>query len=868
MSRLPKKLRALWRRRQLDRDLEDELRFHLDMKAEETGDYAVAQRRVGNLTQLKEDCRELWSFSRVESWGQDIRYAARMLGKARGFTLVAVLALALGIGADTAVFTIVHGAFAWNLGLDHVDEFVTVGLTDATHEEGFFVSYPDFRYLATQTKTLAGLAAYRMTSANLSDTRTLPDREWCVEMSVNGFEVSEQKPVLGRGFTEGDARPGAPAVVELTYHVWQDRYGKDPGILGKTIRVNDVPMIVVGVMPPGKRFPEDTDLWTPLRPDERMERPENRSVALFGRLADGSTIVKARAELSAIASGLAELHPGPDRQLSASVRSIAAITGAYGARPLFAALWAAVGFVLLIACADVANMLLARGTGRMREISIRVAIGAGRARIVRQLLVESMLLSIAGGFFGWLVAMGGLRWFDWGTRAIAKPLWLHLTLDGTAFVYLAGVSLATGILFGLAPALRLARVDVHTAIKDGGQGVTNARRALSIANLLVVFEMALCIVLLTGAGLMIRSTVNLYGAPIGVNTNNVLTMRVTLSEAKYPLVRDQVEFHRALQGSVDSLPGVEASGAASDLPLQRWESFAYEFEGARAEPGRSPRVGAIIATPGYFRVMEVKPRRGHTFSETDGVAGAPVVVVNETFAKKFWPGENALGRRLRLVKDSAQPWMTIVGVIPDILQNGRRPLEHDPLIYLPYAQEPQREMFLVTKTRVPAGTLANALRTAAQKIDPNLAVYDVRSLENHLAETRLSVTLLSEMFSVFAAVALLLAAVGLYAVISHSVQQRTQEIGVRMAVGGTRRDILRLVFVQGMRPLGFGIALGLPAAFGVTHVLRTQLIGVAPGDPVTLLSVIVVLAAAGIAGCAVPAYRAIRVDPIVALRYE
>lgn len=874
MSRLGKKLRVLRRRRQLDRDLEDELRFHLEMKAEELGDHVEAQRRVGNATRLKEACRELWSFSRLESCWQDSRYAVRMLAKTPGFTAVAVIALALGIGADTAVFTIANGAFTWNLGLDHVDRIVFIGLTDASHREGFGASYPDFRDLQAQTKSLAGLAAYQMMPVNLSDDQTLPDREWCVKMSANGFFVSEQKPLLGRVFTEDDERPGAPAVVELTYHVWLDRYGKDPAILGKTIRLNDVPATIIGVMPPGKRFPEDTDLWTPLIPDAQLERRDNRSVVLFGRLADGATVATAQTELSAIASRIAKQYPNTNRDLTADVQSILQITGAYNMRPIFAALWAAVGFVLLIACADVANMLLARGTGRMREISIRVAIGAGRARIVRQLLIESVLLSLAGGFFGWLVALGGLRWFDAGTDGMMKPIWLHLSLDRTAFVYLAAISLATGILFGLAPALRLAKVDVHTAMKDGGQGVTSARRALSIANLLVVFEMALCIVLLAGAGLMIRSTLNLYAAPIGVETASVLTMRVNLSEAKYPSARDQVAFHRELEGRIDSVAGIESSGAVSNLPFGRWLNFSYELQGARSQQEQPPEIGGIVATPDYFRVMRVKPRRGRTFTQFDGVAGVPVVVVNESFANKFWPGEDAIGKRLRLIKDQgsrkeqAQQWLTVVGVIPDILQNMRRPLEHDPLIYLPYAQEPQREMFIVSKTHVPPRTLAVALRKAVQDIDPNLAVYDVRTLQNRLEESRLSVTLLGGMFSVFAAVALVLASVGLYAVISHSISQRTQEIGVRMAIGGTRRDILRLVYAQGMRPLALGMALGLPAAFVVTHVLRMLLIGVSPGDPITLLTAVVVLAAAGMGGCAIPAYRAVRVDPIVALRYE
>jgi predicted permease len=869
MTRLRKKLRALWLRRQFDRDLEDELRFHLEMKADELGDITQAQRRFGNATRFKETCRELWGFSQLEGWWKDARYALRVLAKAPGFTTVAVIALALGIGADTAVFTIANGAFTWNLGLDHIDRIVLVNLTEASRQQEFDLSYPDFRDFRSRTKSLAGLAAYQFVSVNLSDGKNVPERYYCAEISANGFFVSEQKPLLGRGFIADDERPGAPAVVELTYHVWQDRYGKDPDILGKTIRVNDVPRTVVGVMPAGKRFPEDTDLWTPLIPSARMEDRSNRGLTSFGRLNPGLSMAAAEVELAGIADRLAKQYPSTNKDLTVAVQTIAELTGAYNSRPLFVALWAAVGFVLLIACADVANMLLARGAGRMREISIRVAIGAGRARIIRQLLIESVLLSVAGGFFGWLVALAWLGWFDAASSGLGKPVWLNLSLDKTAFLYLGTVSIGTGILFGLAPALRLANVNVHTAMKDGGQGVTGGRSALSLSNLLVVLETGLCIILLMAAGLMIRSTVNLYGAPIGVSTTDVLSMRVNLPEAKYPASKDQIAFHRALKSRLDSLAGVEASGIVSNLPFGGGIAFSYELEGVSPEPGRSPQIRAIVANPAYFQVMRLKPRRGRTFTESDGVAGVPVLLVNETFVRKFWPGEDSLGKHLRLIKGrAAQPWFTVVGIVPDVLQNFRRPLERDPLIYLPYVEEPRREMFIVSRTYVPPGSLAHAFRRTVQSLDANLAVYDIQTLENRLARTRLSATLMGATFSLFAGIALVLAAVGLYAVTAHSISQRTQEIGIRIALGGTRRDILQLVYAQGMRPLLLGIALGLPAAFGIAHALRMVLIGVSPGDPLSFLLAVFVLVFAGVLGCAIPGRRAVRVDPIVALRYE
>ena len=869
-SRFSKRLRALWLRRQLDRDLDDELRFHLEMKASELGDPEAARRRVGNPTALKEACRELWSFARLESWWQDLRYALRMLAKTPGLSLVAVLALALGIGADTAIFTIANGAFIWNLGLEHLDRTVFINLTDPARRDGFGISYPDFRDFRSQAKSLAGLAAYRIASANLSDPKRFPERYWAAQMSANGFGVSEQKALLGRVFEDRDELPGAVPVTVLAYHVWHDRYGGDPAIVGRTIRVNDVPTAIVGVMPPGKRFPEDVDLWTPLIPDEQLERRENRSVALFGLVREGNKLALVRNEMSAIAGRLAIQYPATNKRLTADVEPIAQITGAYAMRPLFVALWVAVGFVLLIACADVANMLLARGAGRMREISIRVAIGAGRSRIVRQLLIESLTLSVAGGFLGWFVALGGLRWFDAGTGGLPKPVWLNLTLDRTAFEYLAAVSVCAGILFGLAPALRLARTDVHTSMKDGGQGVAGGRGLGSLANLLVVLETALCIILLAGAGLMIRSTVNLYAAPIGVNTANVLSMRLSLPEAKYPSGAELNAFHRTLKSRLESLAGVDSSGVASNMPFGRWISYSWEFEGKPSEAeDRAPTIGAIVASPGYFRVMQVRPRRGRLFTEADTATAAPVALINETFAAKYWPGEDPVGKHLRTVQNhTQQPWITVAGVIPDILQDFQRPLEHVALAYLPFDQQPLREAFVVLRTHVPPGTLAEASRRVVQEMDGNLPLYDVRSLEDRMAQNRLSVTLIGGMFSVFAAVALLLASIGLYAVVAHSISQRTQEIGVRMAVGGARLDILKLVYAQGMRPLAIGMAIGLPAAFGVTHVLRMVLVGVAPGDPVTFLLVTLVLVVAGVLGCAIPARRATQVDPIVALRYE
>ena len=573
--------------------------------------------------------------------------------------------------------------------------------------------------------------------------------------------------------------------------------------------------------------------------------------------------------MNTIARTLAGQYPETNRGLTVSIRPIMEITGVYGMRPLFLVLFGAVGFVLLIACADVANMLLARAAGRAREISIRVAIGAGRARILRQLLIESVILSLGGGVLGWFVAMGGLRWFDAGTGDLVKPVWLNLKLDGTAYLYLAAVSVATGVLFGLAPALRLAKTDIHSSLKDGGYGTLGGRRSLRLASGLVAFEMALCVMLMAGAGLMIRSASKLYATPIGMNTANVLTMRINLPEAKYPRPLDVAAFHARLHQKLEALPGVEAEAATSNVPMFGWVEFPYEVEGRPRSGERLPRVSAIVASADYFRVGQLRARRGRPYRDEEALTGSPVVVVNESFAAKTWPGEDALGKRLRVVRGrDADAWVTVVGVAPDVLQNFRHPLEPEPLIYVPFGEAPARIAFLMARTAVPPQTLAQAFRTEVQHLDENLPVYEVRVLDNRIAENRLTTTLFGAICTVFAAIALVLASIGLYSVTAHSVSQRMQEFGMRMALGGTRRDILRLVFGQGMRPLAIGMALGLVLAVGVSRLLGMVLVGVSPGDPLTFAGAVVVLSAAGVLGCAAPARRAMRVDPIVALRYE
>ncbi len=877
MNRFLKRMRALWRRPKLDRDLEDELRFHHEMQVEEGIDASTARLHFGNPTSLKEASRDLWAFTWIETLWQDIRYAARTLLNSPGFTIVAVVALGLGIGANTTVYTVVSSALAFSMGVDHIERLVSITATDASRRDPFSQSYRGYLDLRAEAKSIQALAAYRMVPVNVSDRSGAPERYSCVQMSANGFAVAGTKPILGRDFTSDDDQPDATPIVILAYHVWQDRYGKDPSILGRTIRVDDVPRTIIGVMPSKMQFPEDTDLWTSLVPDLQAGGAA-RTVMLFGRLANGVKLPTARAEMDTIAHRLETKAPDSYKGLIVDVQPFLNIIGIYTVRRLLIAVVFAVGFVLLIACADVANLLLARAAARAREISIRIAIGAGRARIIRQLLVESVLLSTVAGLLGWLVAFVSLRWFDVATSNARRPSWIHFSIDLHAFIYLAAISIGAGILFGLAPAFRLAKVDVNSAVKDGGHGAAGGRRGRHLAGALVVFEMVLCIVLLTGAGLMIRSAINTYRMVTGVNASNVLTMQINLPEAKYPRAKDEVSFYRRLSTKLESLPGVEVVSLASSMPTGYVRYFPYELESQpSADQNNRPFTAGLIVGVDYFRVMQVRVRRGRVFNESDAIAAAPAVIVNESFAAKAWPGKDPIGQRLRLAREAGlprgpalEPLLTVVGMVPDIQQNFQRPVERAPLIYLPYGAgaDPQRVMFLIARTGVPPSSMAEAFRKEVQSLDENLPVFDVSTLEDRIALKRLDVGAFVILFTIFAAVALVLASVGLYAVVAHSVSQRTREIGVRMAVGGTARDIVRLVFWQGMRRILMGLAVGLPLAAAVTFVLRAVLVGVTPGDPLSLGGATLVLILAGLLGCAIPARRAVRVDPLVALRCD
>jgi putative ABC transport system permease protein len=801
---------------------------------------------------------------------EDIRFGVRTMAKNPSFTLVAVVALALGIGANATVFAITNGVLFKSMPFvsDRILYLANTNVSRGQNRLG--LSYPEFRDWRTQAKSFDAMGAYRFSVANLSDKSGVPSRFNVAEISANTFSMIGQKPVLGHDFTADDEKAGAAPVTILGYGIWENRYGKSAGILGQSIRINDVPTTVIGVMQRDLKFPIDAELWTALVPKADAEKREVRSLRAFGEMAPGITEKLAGAEMETIARNLEKEYPATNQGIRPVVHSFSEEFNGGDVRVLLAALMGAVAFVLLIACANVANLLLARAVDRSREVSIRIALGAGRWRIIRQLLVESVMLSVVGGVLGWLISIWGLRVFDASVRD-RIPSWMNFSMDYRGFAYLAAVSVGTGLLFGLAPALRLSKLDVNTSLREGGRGSSGGPRARYLSALLVITEMALAVVLLAGAGLMIRSFLNIYQTNVGVNTKNVLVMRLFLPEAKYPRAEDQIAFHQRLKARLDALPGVEVSSIATTMPTGGSMNFPYELEHSQpVDEKRRPTISALVISPDYFRAMDLRALRGRAFTDADGVAGAPpVTLVNQRFAEKFWPGDDPVGKRLRIFNGKdPEPWLTVVGVVPNVLQNDISVREHDPIIYLSYRHKPQRDMAIMARTRVPPGTLGTAFRREVQAVDEDMPLFALRTMAERIALNYWAQQIFGTLFAIFAGIALALASVGLYAVIAHSVSQRTQEIGVRMALGASGQNILQLIFSQGIKQLAIGLAIGLTAAFGLTRVLSSLLVQVSPTDPMTLAMVAFVLAAASTLGCLIPARRAMRLDPVQALRNE
>ena len=795
----------------------------------------------------------------------DIRYGFRMLLKHKGFTVVAIIALALGIGANTAIFSLVNGVLLRPLPFPEAERIVffegknpTQGITDSN------VSFPDFTDWSKQAEFFTSTAAYYNANSNLGADGAEPERLPRAGVTNRFFNVLGVQPMLGRAFLVEEDQPNTQTVAIISHGLWKRRFGSDPNIIGKQVQISARPITVVGVMPPGFELPEQTQIWMPSGVELAEEPRDNRAWSVIARLQPGVELSSAQARISAINAKLANQFPETNKGWDATLyilheRLVREV------KPSLLALLGAVGFVLLIACANVANLLLARGAARQKEIAIRAAMGASRGRVVRQMLTESVLLSAIGGIAGLLLSV-------WLTDVLISiipegaPRLDQVGIDYRVLTFALGISAVTSIIFGLAPALQASKLDVNSSLKEGGRAGEGHRRS-SARSLLLMGEVALSLVLLIGAGLLIQSFVRLQQVPPGFNPHNVLVASVALPSAKY---KDQQrpEFFRQLVERLATAPGVQAIGGAVNLPLAASGysiGRAFVPEGRQQTADESINASFSTITGEYFRALQIPLLAGRAFGVHDNQNAPKVVIVNETVAKHhFGSSDAALGKRLTIWRDENFP-REIIGVVGD---SKFRALDaaSGAQIYVPHAQDPTWNfMALVIRTAGDPAAFATTLRREVQGLDKDQPVYNVRSFDdvvlNSLGTRRVSM----QLFTVFACAALLLAAVGIYGVMAYSVTQRTHEIGIRMALGAQKSDVLRLILGQGMVLTGFGVLIGIAGALALTRVMGSLLFGVRADDPLTFAAISLLILGVALLACFIPARRAAKLDPVRAL---
>lgn len=809
---------------------------------------------------------------------QDLRFATRRLIKDRWFTLAAIAALALGIGANSAVFTLVNAVLLRGLPFKDSNRIMMIDWKD-TRGRNFGNSIQDFEDVERASRTFAGMSVVFNGSMNLSADDRNPEQYPGVYISANGFRLIGETAALGRSFGEEDNKPGGAPVVLLSNKVWKARYASDPAIIGKPIRVNALPVTVIGVMREGMSWPFNAEVWMPmsqLPPAFRNQGRANRFLMGYGRLADGVTLEQSRSELANISTQLAQEHQDTNKDMAASATPFMERILGSQIRTMFWALMGAVAFVLLIACSNVANLLLARAAHRSREVAVRVALGATRWRIVRQLMVESLLLAFISGGIGLGLGTILIRWFESETANVGVPYWMVFSMDTSVFVFFASVCLITGVIFGLAPALHISKTNVNEVLKEGGRSGTGGVRARRWTAGLIVAELTLTLVLLAGAGFMMRSFMNMYRFDPGFETSRLLTMQIILPARKYPSRDDQLAILRRIEERLNAVGAIEGATTTVALPMGGGNTRQIAIDGRSAAPGDKPATVTMVSSgPHYFDALGVKLLRGQAWTANDGTPGHEVAVVNQQLATTFFGTEDPIGKRIRLTDDTPagqqSAWATIVGLSPNIRQRGgMRSPDPDPVVYVPHEQVTvaPRGAAILVRGRSDPGPLTAQLRKEIFAVDPDMPLANIRTMDQNLAQQRWDVRVFGTMFSVFAAIAIVLATVGLYAVTAYSVTQRTQEIGVRMALGAQAHQVRNLILRRGMIQLGIGLTIGLAGAFGVGRLLRSLLVQTGPTDPLTLVSITLLLVGVGVTACLLPARQATRLNPVTALRYE
>src|SRR5690348_1725524 len=890
------RIAAIVRSRKLERDLDEELQLHIELKTQENiaagmppeeARYA-ALRAFGGVEQKKEECRDADRLRWLEDIIQDLRYGLRQLRRNPGFTIVAVITLALGIGANAAIFGVVDAVLLRPLPFPQPNRIVQ----PMRQYKSIRVTVPAisaalFDYWKAHNRVFSHFAAFSFLPIGFNlAARGLQERVPGVGVSADFFKVLGVSPIAGRTFSPAEDRPGGERVVVLGYNLWQARFGRNKGVVGRPITIDGQPYTVVGIMPRGFRFPIwsnfefETDLWTPLQLPPQSHDPGN-NYAVLGRLKPDVTASQAAASLTVLIQQLRKEFPGiVDEDASAAVVLLHEQMVGH-ARPALLILMAAVGLVLLIACVNVANLMLSRATVRRREIAVRTALGAGRGRIIRQLTAESVLLALLGGALGLLVAVVVVR-FLIAMSPVGIPHVAEIGLDWRVLIFALAVSCLTGVLFGLVPALSTSRIDYQQCLKEGAHRTTSSGEQRRLSGALVVAETALSPMLLAGAGLLIASFIKLANVDPGFDPRHVLTFETTLPEAKYGTPTALATFYREVLQRLNQLPGVEVAANITTLPTETGPDLPFIIEG-RMGPSGEPALGNgeyRIVSPEYLRAMRIPLIRGRFVTPADTAISTGVVVINQAMARQLWPGEEPLGQIITIGKPMGPEWTDrprqVVGVVGDVKNISlNEPARAE--TYVPYTQVPPGiaafEVKLIPTRWVlriegtPHGLVAAAGMTLLS-VDPNVPIASVKTMDAILSGSIGRWRFNTVVLGIFAGLALLLAAIGLYGVLSYSVAQRTHEIGIRTALGAEKSDVLRMIVGQGIRLALIGVAVGIAGALALTRFLSSLLYGVKPTDPLTFVAVSLILIAVALLACYIPARRASKVDPMVALRYE
>ena len=869
-------LKQLFSRSRRFGELSEEIREHLDEKVQELVASGMskeeathaARREFGNVTIAEEDGRAAWRWAMLEDFLADVRYGLRTLRKSPDFALVAMLTLALGIGANIAVFTVVNGVLLRQLPFPEAERLFLISFTS---QGGRFDSGPsltdqhylDFRAQDRLFERIASFAGARASLTSAGDPVQIP----VASVTAEFFEVLRANPEFGRGFIRGEGEPGRDNVVVLGNNLWKERFGSDPKILGKTVRLDGVARMVVGVMPAGFDFPFNAQVWAPL--DVRIDPRNSFRRPVVGRLKPNVPREQAQAELNAFAQRQ-PLERGEDPQtMQARVLPLKELIVG-NVRESLLVFAGAVAFVLLIACANVANLFLARAAHRGKELGLRSALGASRWRLVRQLLVESALVSLAGGAAGILLAYWAVPALMAMAPAGRIPRLEMIRVDGYVLAFTCILSVVTAIAFGLLPALQATRRDARESVSQSGRGAT--RRQQGVRSTLAIAEIALALVLLASAGLLLKSFVRLRAVNPGFEVRNVVTATVDLPDATYQSVAQMRAFHSRMLAELTRLPGVSAAGAVNWMPLGEPLMIGdFHLEGGQPlPPSFAPDKPCVSA--GYFHAMGIRLLEGREFAESDNVSAPGVVVVSQSVARSAWPDESPIGKRLSMEDDpKPKDWVTVVGVVEDVKQQGLAK-KADAAIYQPYPQA-NRPFFLshmsfVVKTQMAAEALAPAMRSVLREVDPDQPLQSIATMDSVLVATTAEPRFQARLLGVFAILALVLAVVGTYGVLAYSVAQRTREIGVRMALGAQKCNVFGLLLRDALGMAGAGIVIGGAGALAATRLLTSFLFEVKPGDPEIFGLAALTLVFAGVCACYIPARRAMRVDPIVALREE